>query len=54
MNNKRRKSTISSMKELESLMFIPLTLAMIEMQHWQEEESEVQKKKCEKKVAPKE
>ncbi len=40
------------MKELESLMFIPLTLAMIEMQHWQEEKAEVQTKKCEKKEAP--
>lgn len=32
------------MKELESLMYIPLTLAMLEMQHLQEEEHHGQNK----------
>jgi hypothetical protein len=42
MNNKKRKAEIDSMKELESLMYIPLTLALMEMRHYQEDEAEVQ------------
>ena len=54
MDNKRRKTTIGNMKELESLMYIPLTLAMIEMRHWQEEELEVQENKHTEEEVPKE
>ena len=42
MNNNQRKPEANSMKELESLIYIPLTLALMEMRHYQEDEAEVQ------------
>ena len=42
MNNKRRTMNINSMKEIESLMYIPLTLALLEMRHLEQEDGELQ------------